>query len=267
MKLLDELYQERTALAINKYVAKKSFIFQLYIHTLEIQCMGSSILSLRQEIRHQGCCYLLFSGASTIQWNFTCVPGFKEAYVDMLFSNTLYLSYSFERKRSLHLVEIQWKDFPGSFGRAPFCVRGTWWLSASSDSTTCTAESVPGVTWHPFAQGVACPLRWQDLCVLLRFNEDAIFINIKARLDSKPADSLRAQQGSEGATTGPSSAAIGHMESGRTVTCLLRQGCVALGRAIQPRHCVQTVTRHKKKNKTFKFICLKFLNVLQHEHS
>ena len=88
MKLLDELYQERTTLAIKRYVAEKSFIFQCYIHILEIQCMGSSILSLRQEFRHQGCCYL-FSGASTIQWNFMCVPVLKRHTSTCSFKYTL----------------------------------------------------------------------------------------------------------------------------------------------------------------------------------
>lgn len=104
MKLLDELYQERTALAIKNYVVEKSFIFQCYIHTLEIQCMGSRILSLRQEIRHQGCRYL-FSGASSIQWNFMCVPVLKRHKSTCSFKYTLSFS-SFLKKASSHLVEI-----------------------------------------------------------------------------------------------------------------------------------------------------------------
>lgn len=163
MKLLDELYQERTALAINKYVAEKSFIFQCYIHTLEIQCMGSSILSLRQNSTSG--VLLSFSGASTIQWNFMCVPVLKETYVDMLFQiHSIFPSYLFERKRVCTWSKSNEKTFP-SFGRALLALGNLVTFSASSDTRQHHLHS-RGARRDLIilSQGVACPWGGRILC-------------------------------------------------------------------------------------------------------
>lgn len=169
MRLLDELYQERTALAIKNYVVEKSFIFQCYIHTLEIQCMGSRILSLRQEIRHQGCRYL-FSGASSIQWNFMCVPVLKRHKSTCSFKYTLsfFLIFFKESEFAPGRNLMKKKTFP-ELWQAPSCIRGAWWPSASSDTRqnhlhgrVCASRDL-----IILSQGVTCPWGGRILCSLL----------------------------------------------------------------------------------------------------
>lgn len=133
--------------------------------------------------------------------------GFKEAYVDMLFQiHSIFPSYLFERKRVCIWSKSNEKDFPRALAEPLLALGepGDFLHLQTLDSTTCTAESVPGVTWLSFRKGWRV-LEVAGFCVL-RFNEDAIFINIKARLDSQPS---RAQRCRPPALC---SAAIGHME-------------------------------------------------------